>query len=140
MTTTPPRFCPEEVKHLEFLQAVIARHANTSFLVKSWAMTVSGAFIAIATRGPSWKTAAVALALAAGFWLLDSYYLRQERRFRTLYEKVADRGTPWAMPFTMDAERYGDPVPWRAVALSRTMLLSYGVLVAIDTMTVVFLA
>ncbi|GAA2309127.1 hypothetical protein OHT20_38015 [Streptomyces caniferus] len=138
--TAPPRFAPEEVKHLEFLQAVIARHANTSFLVKSWAMTVSGAFIAVATRGPSWKTAAVALALAAGFWLLDSYYLRQERRFRTLYEKVADRQAPPVMPFTMDVEQYGDPVPWRAVALSGTMLLSYGVLVAIDTVTVIFLA
>ncbi|REK91625.1 hypothetical protein DY245_03185 [Streptomyces inhibens] len=138
--TTHPRFRAEEVKHLEFLQAVIARHANTSFLVKSWAMTVSGAFIAVATRGPSWKTAAVALGLAAGFWLLDSYYLRQERRFRTLYEKVADRRTPQVPPFTMDAEQHGDHVSWRGVALSRTMVLSYGVLVAIDTMTVLFLA
>ncbi|MCL7490235.1 MULTISPECIES: hypothetical protein [Streptomyces] len=138
--TVPPRFCPEEVKHLEFLQTVIARHANTSFVVKSWAMTVSGAFIAVATRGPSWKTVVVALGLAAGFWLLDSYYLGQERRFRTLYEKVADRRTPQVPPFTMDAEQYGDRVPWRGVALSRTMLLSYGVLVAIDTMTVLFLA
>ncbi|MEV6566571.1 hypothetical protein [Streptomyces kronopolitis] len=136
--TAQPAFRPDEVKHLEFLQAVIARHANTSFLVKSWAMTVSGAFIAVATRGPSWKTAAVAVALAAGFWLLDSYYLRQERRFRTLYEKVA--GHAQLPPFTMDAEQYGGPVPWREVALSRTMLLSYGVLVALDTMTVVFLA
>ncbi|MFD5734816.1 hypothetical protein ACFWIY_18600 [Streptomyces sioyaensis] len=138
--TVQPAFCPEEVKHLEFLQAVIARHANTSFLVKSWAMTVSGAFIAVATRGPSWKTAAVAVGLAAGFWLLDSFYLRQERRFRTLYERVADRGTAQVPPFTMDAEQHGGPVPWRAVALSRTMLLSYGVLVALDTMTVLFLA
>ncbi|MEV5121916.1 hypothetical protein AB0K49_03770 [Streptomyces decoyicus] len=138
--TAPAHFCPEEVKHLEFLQAVIARHANTSFVVKSWAMTVSGAFIAVATRGPSWKTAVVALGLAAGFWLLDSYYLGQERKFRTLYEKVADRRTPQVPPFTMDAEQHGDRVPWRDVALSRTMLLSYGVLVAIDTMTVLFLA
>lgn len=137
--TAQPAFRPDEVKHLEFLQAVIARHANTSFLVKSWAMTVSGAFIAVATRGPSWRTAAVAVGLAAGFWLLDSYYLRQERRFRTLYEKVADRSAQ-VPPFTMDAEQYGGPVSWREVALSRTMLLSYGVLVAIDTMTVVFLA
>ncbi|MGA5267331.1 hypothetical protein [Streptomyces lydicamycinicus] len=138
--TAQPALGPEEVKHLEFLQAVIARHANTSFLVKSWAMTVSGAFIAVATRGPSWKTAAVAVGLATGFWLLDSYYLRQERRFRSLYENVAGRVSPAVPPFSMEAEQHGGPVPWRAVALSRTMLLSYGVLVAIDTMTVLFLA
>ncbi|MFI1497077.1 hypothetical protein [Streptomyces platensis] len=138
--TAQPSIGPDEVKHLEFLQAVIARHANTSFLVKSWAMTVSGAFVAVATRGPSWKTAAVAVGLATGFWLLDSYYLRQERRFRGLYEKVAGRVSSAVPPFSMDAGQHGGPVPWRAVALSRTMLLSYGVLVAIDTMTVLFLA
>jgi hypothetical protein len=32
------------LKHLEFVQAVITRLANNSFLMKGWALTVAGAF------------------------------------------------------------------------------------------------
>ena len=32
------------VKHLELIQAVITRLANNSFLMKGWALTVTGAF------------------------------------------------------------------------------------------------
>ncbi len=32
------------LKHLEFIQAVIARQANNSFLVKGWGLTVARAF------------------------------------------------------------------------------------------------
>ncbi|MGX1854229.1 hypothetical protein [Streptomyces sp. NPDC055299] len=76
----------------------------------------------------------------SGQWAAVAHELPAARaRLPEHYEKVADRSAQ-VPPFTMDAEQYGGPVSWREVALSRTMLLSYGVLVAIDTMTVVFLA
>jgi hypothetical protein len=41
------------LKHLEFIQAVITRLANDSFLRKGWALTVAGAFYGFAVKGTS---------------------------------------------------------------------------------------
>ncbi|MGA6170985.1 hypothetical protein ACPEIF_12145 [Streptomyces sp. NPDC012600] len=137
----------ERVKHLEFLQHTIARLGTNSFLIKGWSMTLSGALVAVSSSRPTWTVVVAALMMTTGFWLLDSFYLGQERLFRSLYERasaptenltsvgVPDPATPAPAPvplFTMDAERYGTPVAWRAVALSRTMLLFHGLLALID--------
>jgi hypothetical protein len=42
-----------KLKHLEFIQSVIARMATNSFLFKGWAITIAaglGAFAAVETR------------------------------------------------------------------------------------------
>jgi len=88
-------------KHLEFIQNVVARLAQSSFLIKGWATTViSGLFWLLLEREEcSLRQALVPLAPAIIFWLLDGYYLAQERRFRDLFMKVA-RGLveePFAM-------------------------------------------
>ncbi|WP_405583004.1 hypothetical protein [Streptomyces sp. NBC_01190] len=137
--TALTRLREEDLKYLELLQTVIARHGNNSFLVKSWAVTLNAAFIVVTDRRQSWRGVMISLSLAAGFWLLDSYYLRQERLFRTLYDRFVVQGPAGPPLFTMDAARYGDRVGWRSVALSRTMLCTYGLLVAVD-MVVVLLA
>ncbi|MFF8986846.1 hypothetical protein ACF08E_26180 [Streptomyces globisporus] len=135
----------ERVSHLEFLQHTIARLGTNSFLIKGWSMTLSGALVAVSSSRPTWTVVAAALMVTMGFWLLDSFYLGQERLFRSLYERASaptedltsdaapGPATPAPVPlFTMDAERYGTPVTWRAVALSRTMLLFHGLLALID--------
>ncbi|MGY0021961.1 hypothetical protein [Streptomyces sp. cg35] len=127
-----PASWEQRAKHLEFLQSAIARLSTNSFLVKGWTMTVTGAFLAVAAQFSTWSVAATALAVTVGFWCLDSYYLRQERLFRSLYEKAAV-GDPAAVPlFTMDVDRYGGPVGNATVFLSRTLLLFYGIPVLID--------
>ncbi|MFE9028848.1 hypothetical protein ACFYOA_21740 [Streptomyces iakyrus] len=137
--TGGPGLDEQHLKHLELLQNVIARLGNNSFLIKGWCITLSGVLVAVADRSPGRATIPVALALAVGFWLLDGYYLRQERLFRALYEKVVgDRDDP-PPPFTMDAERYGGTVSWSAVLLSRPMLFCYGVLAVANSLLLVFL-
>src|SRR5215218_5331404 len=76
------------LKHLEFIQAVIARQANNSFLVKGWALTVAAAFYAFAANKLNWRIALVGLLPAFTFWGLDAYFLRQERFFRCLFDAV----------------------------------------------------
>ncbi|MFE2292668.1 hypothetical protein [Streptomyces sp. NPDC059452] len=123
----------ERVKHLEFLQHTIARLGTNSFLIKGWSMTLSGALVAVSSSRPTWTVVVAALMMTAGFWLLDSFYLGQERLFRSLYERASAPTAEGPVPlFTMDAERHGTPVAWRAVALSRTMLLFHGILALID--------
>jgi len=129
----------QRAKHLEFLQSAVARLSTNSFLIKGWTMTLTGAFGAVATQIPKRSVAATALVLTVGFWLLDSYYLRQERMFRSLYERAAADQSDIPL-FTLDADRYGEPVGSLAVFLSSTMLLFYGSLILMDVMGLVVLA
>ena len=92
------------IEHLKLIQAVIARLGRNSFAIKSTAAAVSAVLVAF--------TASVGSPLAAlgGFailslWLLDGYFLWQERAFRRLYDSVrtespAEPGT--GDYFTMD--------------------------------------
>ncbi len=79
---------PNVVRHLEMIQDVISRMADNSFTVRRWSIGATGALIgaAVVTDGP--VIAFVGAVMAVAFWGLDAYYLRQERWFRALYDKV----------------------------------------------------
>ncbi|GHH92644.1 hypothetical protein [Streptomyces capillispiralis] len=136
MTTAPPD--EMRVRHLEILQSTINRLGMNSFLVKGWAMTISGGLITVATGGAGWSVALIALLMTTGFWLLDSFYLEQERLFRSLYDRSLSG--PSRIPvFSMDVGRYAQSVPWRTVALSRTMTLFYGTFALVEVAVAVAL-
>jgi hypothetical protein len=120
-----------QIKHLEFVQAVITRLANNSFLMKGWALTVGGLILGFAIDQRSWRIAAAALLPIVAFWGLDAYFLRQERLFRRLYDAVR-RSEPQVEPFSMDTRHYAAAVPsWLATAFSGTLLPFYGVVALI---------
>jgi hypothetical protein len=77
-----------QIKHLEMIQAVIARLGSNGFLVKGWAVTIAGAFLALAVNGEKWGLALAAIAPTLLFWLLDASFLRSERLFRDLFDRV----------------------------------------------------
>lgn len=81
-------FEPNRIKHMEMIQAVIARAAGNSFLIKGWALTLTGAFLGFGVNKSSPGLAAAAFLPILVFWLLDTYYLRMERLFRELYTCV----------------------------------------------------
>lgn len=81
-------------KHLEFIQNVIARQANNSFHIKGWAVAVTGAILAYLSQSAQPKYALIALAPTFAFWLLDAYYLQNERRFRRLYQQAVNGEVP----------------------------------------------
>ena len=78
------------VKHLEMTQAVINRLGSNSFLVKSWSMTIIvAAMVLIAKHEIQNPDFVLGLILPAiGFWILDGYFLRQERLFRQVYDEI----------------------------------------------------
>jgi hypothetical protein len=115
-----------DVKHLEFIQAVIARLANNSFFMKGWALTAAGLFYGFAVKGTSWPVAAIGLLPTVAFWGLDAYYLRQERLYRRLYDAVR-REDASIEPFSMNAQPFADEVAeFLATVLSKTELPFYG--------------
>ena len=77
-----------KVKHLEMLQKIITRMARNSFLLKGWTITLISALFVLSDFGNNQNFVLLALLPAIAFWGLDAYYLRQERLFRKLYDKV----------------------------------------------------
>ena len=142
-TPSPPTSEPpsrdELVKHLEFIQAIIARQASNSFLLKAWSVTLVGALFALAAKDADARFAYLPLVPVLVFWVLDAYYLCQENRFRDLYNWVR-KGMEDITPQKRDAigpfSLQPDEVPlrhrsrgatWRAV-FSRTIVPFYLVL------------
>jgi hypothetical protein len=90
----------QQTKHLELIQSVISRLASNSFALKGWSVTVTAALLALAAKESNLGFGVVAFYPAVAFWGLDAYYLRQERRFRALYDAVRLGQTESS--FTMD--------------------------------------
>ena len=76
------------VKHLEFIQNVITRMANNSFLLKGWTVTLVAALFLLAAQNANIRFPLLAFFPVIAFWVLDAYYLWQERLFRALYNSI----------------------------------------------------
>jgi hypothetical protein len=70
------------VKEIDLIQSVINRMANTSFLIKGWAISVMGFIFALQSNKDIMFVAVIPIVL---FWILDTYFLQQERLYRKLY-------------------------------------------------------
>ena len=79
----------EEIKHLEFIQAVITRMGTNSFQMKGWMVAIVSALLAIYAQSQNGLYPLFGLLPVFIFWGLDTYYLWQERKFRGLYNDVA---------------------------------------------------
>lgn len=85
-----------QIKHLEFIQSNIARMNQNSFQMKGWAITIVSALLAIYAGSikdsGNGNTIFIFIAVVPTilFWLLDSYYLQQERKFRGIYKDVTN--------------------------------------------------
>ena len=77
------------IKHLEFVQAVITRMNTNSFQIKGWTITIVAALLAIFASTKNELFILVSLFPVIVFWFLDTYYLTQERKFRGLYSDIA---------------------------------------------------
>lgn len=115
----------KKLKHLEFLQNVITRMAHNSFLLKGWSITVIAAMLAF-LKDVSGIYIFTTLIPAVAFWLLDAFFLRQERLFRALYNSVVG-GEPSIPEFSMDTSKVADKVAsLESVAMSQTLLVFHG--------------
>ena len=118
----------KKLKHLEFIQGVINRLGNNSFLVKSWCVTIVAALAALSS-GTKDQYIIIAYFPVFVFWLLDSYYLWQERLFRELYNEVRvmeESNINFSMESSTNAMRKHK---YLDAAFSKTILPFYAVLV-----------
>ena len=79
----------DKLEYLKIIQDVITRMANNSFSLKGWCITIaSGIFGINLWRDSEWEKYLLVLVPVLMFWILDTYYLRQERLYRGLYDRV----------------------------------------------------
>lgn len=118
-----------KIKHLEMIQGVINRMANNSFLLKGWSVILVSALFALAAKDTNIVFILLAYFPALAFWILDGYFLRQEKLFRKLYDKV--RGLDEAeVDFSMDTSSVSNEVAsWCEVVFSKTLRIFHGVIV-----------
>lgn len=120
-----------KLKHLEFIQAVITRMNASSFLLKGWSVSLVTAIFALAARDADLRYAVIAYIPVVTFWMLDAFFLSQEKQYRELYKAVAAR-TEAEIDFSMNASSWntGDRT-WDKAAFSKTLLPFHGALVLV---------
>ncbi len=114
------------VKHLEMTQAVINRLGRNSFLLKSWSMTILvAAMVLIARENLQNSYFVLVLFLPiVGFWILDGYFLWQERLFRYVYDDIREQTDT---NFKMDLGKHkGKPKSsWISAIFSVTLIIFF---------------
>jgi hypothetical protein len=94
------------IAHLGFLQGVISRMGANSFALKALSAAFGSAAIALAAS----STDKSMLLLSTGFfpilifWTMDAQYLKYERAYRKMYEKVRRREE--IDPFSLSPEPF----------------------------------
>src|SRR5690242_6368236 len=79
------------IKHLEVVQSVINRLASNAFLIKGWFLTISLAEIGFYIEHVNLPFIfPIIIVTALVFWIFDAYYLAAERKFRCLFDRIAD--------------------------------------------------
>ena len=112
--------------HLEMIQAVVNRMSVNSFLLKGWSVVLISALFALAAGDSEALFVYIAYFPAVAFWMLDAYFLRQERLFRKLYDRVRHLAET-DVDFSMDTSVVDREIAaWSAVVFSKTLLLFHG--------------
>ncbi len=128
------------VREIEVIQHIIERMASNSFLIKGWTVTL--VVVTLLLKG-DWYEAFIGFVPLMAFWVLDAYFLRQERMYRKLYDWVRNnRPNTDEHLFDMNAGRFQQEVAsMLRLMFSLTLGVFYGtmgaVIVAYIVLTVI---
>lgn len=111
-TALPIQTAEDRRQHLNFIQSVVSRMASTSASAKTWLLPIVTVAFGYAFVERDWVIAVLGIVAVLVFALLDANYLKQERSFRKLYDRVA-RGEQLP-PFSMNPTVAGPDGPAKA--------------------------
>lgn len=116
-----------KIKHLEFLQNIITRMNSNSFLIKGWTITIISALLALSSKEANINFIYILFVVIPSFWILDGFYLSQERQYRALYNLVCSK-TDDVIDFNMDVSGFNKGNrTWLCSILSKTLIYFYGI-------------
>ena len=112
------------VEHLKMTQTIINRLANNCVLVKGWSMTIILAVMVLITKHEIHSPYFVPVSLILPIWILDGYFLWQERLFRQVYSEI--RVQP-DTEFEMNPTKHKNKpkCSWIAAVFSPTLVIFY---------------
>jgi len=125
-------------KHLEFIQGVINRMAGNLFFLRGWTITLIAALLALFVKGTNSNYIIYfLLVLVLVFWILDGYFLSQERLFRALYNHVRKLDEK-EIDFSMNTSEHKKDKKntWVYAMFSSTLLVFYLPLVGVALLIV----
>lgn len=115
-----------KIEHLKLIQEVINRMSRNSFLLKGWSVIIVSALFALAANNANPFIVGLAYFPSIAFWILDGYFLRQERLFRALYDWVRELEED-DINFSMNTSIVQDKVSrWAATVFSKTLRIFHG--------------
>lgn len=79
------------IAHLSMIQGVITRMSGFSASAKTFTITILAGLAAISLQADAAQLGVIAMISTVTLFLVDSYYMTLEVRFRTLYDEVAAR-------------------------------------------------
>lgn len=77
-----------KLKHLEMIQNIVNRMASGSTFLKGWTVLLIAAVLGFVLKNSKSTYIWLTIIPTLFFWGLDGIYLRQEKLFRKLYDKV----------------------------------------------------
>ena len=114
------------VKHLEMIQAIINRLGSNGFWIKSWSIILIVAAMVLITKQDMQNPDFVLVLIlpALGFWILDGYFLWQERLFRQVYNEIRDQSDT---DFEMNPTKHKNKpqCSWFSAIFSVTLVIFY---------------
>ncbi len=126
-------------KHLEFIQGTINRMAGNLFCLRGWTITLITGLFALSTKETNQDYILIAYFLILIFWILDGYFLSQERLFRDLYNHVRTLDEK-SIDFSMDTNEFrkNKKNRWLQSMFSQTLLVFYLSLLIVTTLIYYF--
>lgn len=115
--------------HLQMIQGVANRLSQNSFLLKGWSVGLLSALFALSATNSEVNFVYLAIVPVSAFWILDAYFLYQERLFRQLFDNVRlleEAEIDFSMNTTEAQEQVSSLIK---VVLSKTLLLFHGTLI-----------
>lgn len=112
-----------------------------SFFLKGWAVTLVSALFAFAAKDANTNYVLITYISTPLFWILDGYYLSQERQYRELYNQVRIKDeSSSAFDFDLNAKPYNNGRNmWGPSIFSITLIIFYGTLMGITLVVMYFL-
>jgi hypothetical protein len=131
----------EKRQHLEFIHNVVNRLSSNSIQLKAITITLTAGLLAVYSTSPKIFLIFLATIQVLFFWLLDGYYLQQERKFRGIYDDVSGvTSINTIKDYEMPTEKYYTrKYQFYRCVFSLSKILFFGSIIIILILTIVSL-
>ena len=130
MPLSPDKIADLRVKHLEIVQNNVSRMAGYNVSLKRYCVTLLTAVVGLAAAIKSPSVLLSGFVPIIMFALLDTQYLRLERQFRSIYDKIRVDPLDSVSDFAINLKNSAK-IPFLRVAISWSIAMFYLPLAAV---------